>query len=166
MQQTGQMKPSPRTWSITLFYLWHLVDGLTHVLFESTYVYGCFMFSVPRNTPAVPTITLGKRSNDTRHFLGRNDRLYGNAYGNTVFTTLWQEYAKADSRYAGIDLTTLSLEIVTVFIQGPLALYVAESTRKQTSGAGRLTGRTWFCAGVLAVMELFGGYAYVPVSQE
>lgn len=63
-------------------------------------------------------------------------------------------YAKADSRYSRIDLTTLSLEIITVFLAGPLALYVAKCVRRD----GEKTGTaTWFWASVLASGELYGG---------
>ncbi|MCJ1391520.1 hypothetical protein MMC18_004384 [Xylographa bjoerkii] len=94
-----------------------------------------------------------------RFFLGRRDRLYGNAFSNNVLSTPWLAYAKADSRYAGVDLTTLSLEILTVFLAGPLALYVAESVRRDVkgSGVGRISGATWFWATVLASGELYGG---------
>ena len=44
---------------------------------------------------------------------------------------------------------------------GPLALYVAEAIRrdgKRLGGEGRIDGRTWFWATVLASGELYGGY--------
>lgn len=159
------MSFSQWTSSAIILYLWHLINGLTHTLFESTYVYGCFRYSipVPTPTPPQPVCTPSLDSFTPRFFLGRRDRLYGNSYGTGIFASLWQEYARADSRYAGIDVTTLSLEIITVFLAGPLALYVAESIRKDVGKDGRLAGRTWFCAGILAVGELYGGYVD-PVS--
>lgn len=75
-------------------------------------------------------------------------------------------YARADARYAGIDLTTLSLEIITVFLAGPLGLWVAwriwdEGLRKGKGGGGEREGKisnaTWFWAIVLATGELYGG---------
>lgn len=136
-----------------IFYLWHLLDGLTHLLVESTYVYNCFFNYIP----VIDQVTTS--TSKVALFLGRRDRLYGNAYGTTASARLWQEYAKADKRYAGIDLTTLSLEIITVFLAGPLALYVAELIRRDLrSNAGKMmSGTTWFWATVLATGELYGG---------
>lgn len=155
------------TSSTIILYMWHLTNSLTHLLFESTYVYGCFKYSIPVPTPTPPH-HISSPSLDyftPRFFLGRKDRLYGNAYGTNIVAKIWQEYARADSRYAGIDIMTLSLEIITVFLAGPLSLYVAESIRMDIGKEGRLAGRTWFCAGILAVSELYGGYVYPVLSE-
>lgn len=134
-----------------IFYLWHLIDSLIHLILESTYVYNCFTsyISVPPYAyPQLPHQSL-------RFFLGHPDRLYGNAYSDNIFAPLWINYAKADSRYSGIDLTTLSLEIITVLLAGPLALYVAECVRR---GHGEtISPGTWFWATVLASGEVYGG---------
>ncbi|KKY23279.1 putative emopamil-binding protein [Diplodia seriata] len=57
------------------------------------------------------------------YFLGRNDTLFGAAYGTGPFSRLWQEYAKADRRWGGADLTVISIELLTVFVAGPMALW-------------------------------------------
>lgn len=135
-----------------IFYIWHLCNGLTHLFFESTYVYNCFnsYISIPPQS-APPYLPV-------RFFLGHRDRLYGNAYSDNVFSAPWHAVAKADSRYAGIDLTTLSLEILTVFLAGPLSLYVARSIRQDAKrSGGKIRGPTWFWAAVLASGELYGG---------
>ena len=140
--------------TVRIFYIWHLLNGLTHLLFESTYIYNCFnsYVSIPPQ-PTPPHLFV-------RFFLGHRDRLYGNAYSDNIISRPWHEVAKADSRYAGIDLTTLSLEILTVFLAGPLSLYIANSIRQDAkrSGRGDISGRTWFWAIVLASGELYGGY--------
>ena len=151
------MTSSRWTWSTAILYSWHLIDGLSHLLLESTYVYGCFRHSIPIDIQTQSSCAPSLGPCNTHDFLGRSDRLYGNIYGNGFFAKIWHEYAKADNRYAGIDLTTLSLEIVTVFLAGPLALYVAEQIRRDISKRGYLTGRTWFWVNVLAVAELYGG---------
>ena len=137
-----------------IFFIWHLLDGLTHLLYESTYIYNCFnsYISIPPLSDPPPHLSI-------RFFLGHRDRLYGNAYSHNIFSASWMAYAKADSRYAGIDLTTLSLEILTVFFAGPLALYIAKSIRKDAkqSWEGMISGPTWFWATVLATGELYGG---------
>lgn len=157
------MSFSQWTTQTAILYLWHLTDGLTHLLIESTYIYGCFTHSIP--IPASQQQPHSSSANP-RYFLNRKDRLYGNSYGSNVPAQIWQEYARADSRYAGVDITTLSLEIVTVFLAGPLALYVAESIRRDVKQrGGRLAGGTWFWAGVLAVGELYGGYVFPIISE-
>jgi EXPERA (EXPanded EBP superfamily) len=132
-----------------ILYLWHLIDGLTHLILEFTYVYNCFTSYTSIPPSSQPS------HHSPRFFLGHPDRLYGNAYSDNIFAPLWMNYAKADSRYSGIDLTTLSLEIITVFLAGPLALYVAGCLRR---GDGeRISGGTWFWATVLASGEVYGG---------
>lgn len=145
-----------------LLYTWHLIDGLTHVLLESTYIYNCFTSYIelgPRvhssSSSSVSDSTLTLRA----PFLGHHDRLYGNAYADNFFATIWRNYAEADARYAGVDLTTLSLEIITVFLAGPLALYVANCVRRDMKTFnGVIDGPTWFWATILASTELYGGY--------
>ena len=93
--------------------------------------------------------------------MGYKDRLYGPDYGKNPFAKLWQEYAIADRRWGGADLNIVSLELLTVFLGGPLALYVTELVRRgagQREGAGgRGSARLWFWASVLATGELYGG---------
>ena len=84
--------------------------------------------------------------------MGYADRSYGSQYGTSPTAKLWQEYAKADKRWGGADLTVISLELLTVFGAGPLAAYICELVRRRDSG-----GRLWFCASVLATGELYGG---------
>ena len=78
--------------------------------------------------------------------------MYGSQYGNSATARLWQEYAKADRRWGGADLTVVSLELLTVFGGGGLAVGVCELIRR-----GDLGGRLWFWASVLATGELYGG---------
>ncbi|OJD36169.1 emopamil-binding protein [Diplodia corticola] len=93
-------------------------------------------------------------------FLQRNDTLFGAAYGTGPFSRLWQEYAKADRRWGGADLTVVSIELLTVFLAGPLALWCAEQVRRGEWYAGRqgMEGRKWFWMVVLATGELYGGF--------
>jgi len=101
--------------------------------------------------------------------------VYGAAYGTGPFSKLWQEYAKADRRWAGTDLTVVSLEILTVFVAGPLALWCAEMVRRgewnitsasarkgKGKGVGEGVGnRKWFWMIVLATGELYGGQSEI-----
>lgn len=135
-----------------ILYTWHLISGLTHLVLESTYVYNCFTAytTIPHPPPS---------PHPHHYFLSQPTRLYGTAYSTSISSYPWTEYAKADRRYAGIDITTLSLEIITVCVAGPLALWVAWCLRRDGGG---VSARTWFWAVVLAMGELYGGYVYKP----
>lgn len=89
--------------------------------------------------------------------MGYSDRNYGSAYGTNPFAKLWQEYAKADKRWGGADLTVISLELLTVFGAGPLAVWVCELLRRGRGEEARL----WFWASVLATGELYGGEWFI-----
>ena len=59
-------------------------------------------------------------------------------------------YARADKRWAGADLGVISLELLTVFFDGPVALYVTYLIAKKSSKAS-------FWMIILATCELYGG---------
>jgi hypothetical protein len=59
-------------------------------------------------------------------------------------------YAKADRRWAGADLTVVSLELLTVLGAGPLALWICR-------GIARGDAMVGFWMVVLATGELYGG---------
>lgn len=139
------------TTKLRILFIWHLFDSLIHFIFEGSFLYNCFF-----------TYTSTRHSSDYPHpasltspgvyFMGYADRLYGSQYGTSPTAKLWQEYAKADKRWGGADLTVISLELLTVFAAGPLAAYICELVRRRDRG-----GRLWFCASVLATGELYGG---------
>lgn len=83
-------------------------------------------------------------------FLGDASRLYGAFYGSSPAALLWQEYARADARWGGSDLTVISLELLTVFVMAPLAVWICYALRKGD-------GRAWFAMVVVATGELYGG---------
>jgi hypothetical protein len=64
-------------------------------------------------------------------------------------------YAKADKRWAGADLTVISLELLTVLCAGPLALYICV-------GISRKNLMVPFWMIVLATGELYGGPSLNP----
>jgi Sec-independent protein secretion pathway component TatC len=68
---------------------------------------------------------------------------------------LWQEYAKADKRWGGTDLTVVALEILTVFVAGPLACWICYLLSKDEK-KGVL--KKWFWMIVLATGEIYGGW--------
>lgn len=146
-----QLLHSTTTAKRRVLFIWHAFDALVHIVLEGSFLYNCFFTYVSVST-----------SNDYPHpaslgspevyFLGHRDRLYGSNYGSSFLARLWQEYAKADKRWGGTDLTIISLELWTVFGAAPLALYICELLRRQDAG-----GRLWFWTSVLATAELYGG---------
>ena len=143
--------PASTTTKLRVFYIWHLFDCLTHFLFEGSFLYNCFFTytSIPHTADYPHPASLNRQG---VYFLGRKDRLYGSQYGTSPTAKLWQEYAKADKRWGGADLTVISLELLTVFGAGPLAAYICELVRTKRVGE-----KMWFWATVLATGELYGG---------
>ena len=84
----------------------------------------------------------------------------GAAYGTGPFSKLWREYANADRRWGGTDLTVVSLDILTVFVAGPLALWCAEMVKHggwNHLGRNGVDNSKWFWIIVLATGEPYGG---------
>jgi hypothetical protein len=127
---------------LRILFIWHLFDFLIHSIFEGSFLYNCFFLSVP----FVPTHPYADLYNN---FLGTG-RLYGSAFGDNWGSKLWMVYAKADRRWAGADLTLVSLELLTVLGAGPLALYICY-------GIARREVMVPYWMIVLATGELYGG---------
>lgn len=145
--------PSTQTRNRLLFF-WHAYDALTHLFIEGSFLYECF-FSYA---------TIAGIHNTEPFFLNRPDRVYGPAYGTGPSARLWQEYAKADKRWAGADVTVVSLELLTVLLGGPAAVLVCYLlVRSGSSGLsvpkrGAAKACLWFTATALATAELYGGF--------
>jgi hypothetical protein len=135
-------KNAPR--SLRVLFIWHAFDFLIHTIFEGSFLYNCFFTSSPYN-PLIHPATL------VTGFLNAPDRLYGAAYGDNWATKLWMVYAQADKRWAGADLTVVSLELLTVLLAGPLALYICVSIARRDY----MSASFWMI--VLATAELYGG---------
>lgn len=76
---------------------------------------------------------------------------------------LWQEYAKADRRWGGADLTVIALEILTVGLAGPAAMYICYLISKVANTTNENVKRRyqpalWFTITALATAELYGGF--------
>jgi len=125
-------------------FVWHAFDALIHFILEGTFLYNCFFSYGPSilTEPLLPANV---------HFLGRVGRNYGAAYGHGWHSALWREYAKADKRWAGTDLTVVSLELLTVGLGGPLACWICLQLVRERWGSA------WFWMCVLATGELYGG---------
>lgn len=136
-----------------LFY-WHAYDALTHLFIEGSFLFECFFsyMKIPGGIGGAP------------HFLGRNDRVYGAAFGTWPSARLWQEYAKADFRWATADANVISLELLTVLLAGPAAAYICYmlwmifNARISVEAKGDVRARLWFVATAVATAELYGGW--------
>ncbi|KAI1326858.1 ebp domain-containing protein [Xylariaceae sp. FL0255] len=129
-------------------FIWHVFDCLIHLCLEGSFLYHCFFSWMPLSSVSNPTALAPTAHN----FLGHTDRAYGpQAGGNAPMAQLWMIYGKADKRWAGADLAVISLELLTVFIAGPLAAYIAYGIAKKKESVNVLMV-------VIAVMELYGGW--------
>ena len=94
---------------LRFLFVWHLADALTHFTLEGSFLYHCFASWVPAGS------ALAKGFYPTPYnFLGHRDRrAYGpQAGGADPFAQLWMVYARADTRWAGVDLvSSLSLSL-------------------------------------------------------
>ncbi|PGH30867.1 hypothetical protein GX50_06368 [[Emmonsia] crescens] len=153
--------PSTRPKTDRLLFFWHAYDALTHLIIEGSFLYNCFFVST--------TIPASAKHSPGPHFLNQPERLYGAAYGTGPTARLWQEYGKADSRWLGADLGVVALELLTVLLGGPAAVYIcylvyksssssASSSSDATVQAAKYRFKMWFVAIGLAVAELYGGF--------
>jgi hypothetical protein len=168
-----------------VLFIWHVFDALIHFIFEGSFLWNCFFVHSSISTPSPPSTSsfpfsfsfsssssapppsssnlMSEFLPPNVHFLNLPNYVFGAAYGSGPFSKLWQEYAKADKRWGGTDLTVVSLEVLTVFVGGPLALWCAEMVRRgewNTSASARnrnVGNRKWFWMIVLATGELYGG---------
>jgi hypothetical protein len=151
--------PKTSTLKTRVLFIWHLFDALIHLVFEGSFLWNCFFvsYSLPtsfsasnRHHPHIQILTP-----PDVYWLGKEDKLFGAAYGTGPFSRLWQEYAKADRRWGGVDLTVVVLEVLTVGVGAPLALWICWQLRREER-KGVL--KRWFWMVVLATAELYGGW--------
>ena len=148
-----KLLPTSAGTKIRILFVWHAFDALIHFILEGSYLYNCF-FSYTTNNSGLWKSSQAFASPylpPNVYFLGQKDRLYGAEYGTSPFSALWREYAKADKRWAGSDLTVISLELLTVCLAAPMAVWICHCLRKQRAD-------TWFWMIVLATGELYGGF--------
>lgn len=147
-----RLLPKTASAKIRILFIWHAFDSLIHCCLEGGFLYNCF-FSYTTNSLlwAGKTASASAYLPPNVYFLGHSDRLYGSEYGKNPVSALWREYAKADARWGGSDLTVISLELLTVLIGGPLSSFICYAIVKNRKD-------TWFWMMVLATGELYGGF--------
>jgi hypothetical protein len=150
-----QLLPTSASNKTRFLFIWHATDALIHFLLEGSYLWNCFFSS---STLLAAGLTGSEYLPRNVFFLGDQENVYGASYGTSLTSALWREYARADKRWGGTDLTVISLELLTVFIAGPLAVWVCYCLKNNRSEAS-------FWMIVLATGELYGGWmTFVPVS--
>ncbi|KAI9158698.1 Emopamil-binding protein-like [Paramyrothecium foliicola] len=142
-----QVLPTTTSGTVRFLFIWHLADALCHFILEGSFLYHCFFSHQPALAEGGPVLFPTPQG-----FLGTFDRVYGaQSGGSNPFAQLWMVYAKADKRWAGVDLGVVSLELLTVFFDGPLAVYVCYCLAKRDPKAS-----IWMI--ILATCELYGGF--------
>jgi len=163
----ASLKVLPKTSAlkIRILFVWHAFDALIHFVFEGSFLWNCFFvsYSLPTSFShaAIKQHQITFFTPPDVYWLGRADKLFGANYGTTPFSRLWQEYAKADRRWGGVDLTVVCLELLTVFVAGPLACWICYLLSKEER-KGVL--KKWFWMTVLATGEIYGGESLITPS--
>ncbi|KAF2400770.1 Emopamil-binding protein [Trichodelitschia bisporula] len=158
-----RLLPASASTRSRVLFVWHSFDALIHFFFEGSFLYNCFFTFINADSVRTFTASTGRQSvavtaSDV-HFLGRADKIYGANYGTGPTSKLWQEYAKADRRWGEADLGVISLELLTVLIGGPLAVWICVLlSRGHGDIRGMIGGKLAFWMIVLATGELYGGF--------
>lgn len=146
--------PRDTATKIRLLFIWHMFDAIVHFLLEGSYLYNCFFSWAPfppyDDLPHIDYFPAPMTPYGVS-FLGQSGRLYGSFYADNPMASLWRDYARADRRWGGSDLTIISLELLTVFVMAPLSVYICHLLRKQDVASA------WFVMAVVATGELYGG---------
>ncbi|KAF4119610.1 Emopamil binding protein [Geosmithia morbida] len=147
-----QVLPTTATGTTRFLFIWHFADALCHFILEGSFLYHCF-FSYVDVTTTTAAAAIESFYPTPFNYLGHGaDRIYGpQAGGDNPFAQLWMVYAKADRRWAGVDLGVVSLELLTVVFDGLLALYICWCLARRDAKVS-----IWMI--VLATCELYGGF--------
>ena len=146
-----RLLPASSSTKIRILFVWHAFDALIHLILEGGFLYNCFFSYTSTSSLWQSKNSVSAYLPPNVHFLGRSDRLYGAEYGTNPLSALWREYAKADARWGGSDLTVIALELLTVCIGAPLAAWICNCLRVERNDA-------WFWMILLATGELYGGF--------
>ncbi|KAL8970886.1 MAG: hypothetical protein Q9183_001314 [Haloplaca sp. 2 TL-2023] len=151
-----RLLPRPHSRRTLILHTWHLFDFLIHTLLEGPYLYhSLFSYSITPPSSGDYPHPASLSTASVRKFLGYSNRSYGAAHSSFPTALLWQEYARADARWADTDLTIISIELLTVLIAGPLALYICYLLQRPTKNAA---ASTCFWMTILATGEIYGGF--------
>ncbi|CAK7245254.1 MAG: hypothetical protein STHCBS139747_006828 [Sporothrix thermara] len=141
--------------STRVLFVWHAFDALIHLVLEAGYLYNCFFSWIPVSSVAAEDLASNRfYLPQPASFLGRPDRIYGPQAGaihGNPLASLWMVYARADRRWAGPDLGVISIELLTVLIAGPMAIWICyEMVMRRT--------RVNVLMLIVATGEIYGGF--------
>lgn len=123
--------PSSTTSSLRFLFIWHAFDALIHFCLEGSFLYHCFFSSLP--LAAADAAAAGLYP-DPHNFLGHTNLVHGSqAGGENPFAQLWMVYARADKRWAGVDLVC--------FYPVPFFLAVARPRARNYPAGGQVERR-------------------------
>ncbi|KAK3325518.1 Emopamil-binding protein [Apodospora peruviana] len=146
------LDPAVTPGSLRFLFVWHAFDALIHFFLEGSFLYHCF-FSWTTVDNKKGVAAAGYFPNP-HNYLGydANSVVHGSqaATGNP-FANLWMVYANADLRWAGVDLGVVSLELLTVFVVGPMACLVCYDIAMKNPRAN-------ITMIMLATAEIYGGW--------
>ena len=152
-----RLLPRPHSRRTLVLHTWHLFDFLIHTLLEGPYLYhSLFSYSITPPSSGDYPHPASLSTAPVRKFLGYSNRSYGAAHSSFLTALLWQEYARADARWANTDLTIISIELLTVLIAGPLALYICYLLQRPAKNAAAASTCFWMT--ILATGEIYGGF--------
>lgn len=143
-----KLLPASASNKTRFLFIWHATDALIHFILEGGYLYNCFFSS---SSLIDAGITASEYLPPNVFFLGDQENVYGASYGTSPMSALWREYARADKRWGGSDLTVISLELLTVLVAGPMAAWICYCIKNKRPD-------TSFWMIVLATGELYGGF--------
>lgn len=108
--------PSNSTATVRFFFIWHLADALCHFILEGSFLYHCFFSYLPAADLGLHGLDLEALFPTPFNFLGyAADRVYGaQSGGRNPFAQLWMVYARADKRWAGVDLVCAVISVYRI----------------------------------------------------
>ncbi|CAI4210246.1 unnamed protein product [Parascedosporium putredinis] len=143
--------PTSATSATRFLFVWHAADALCHTILEGSFLYHCFFTSVPISK-LDPAVAAAYHPTPYNYLGTGSDRIFGvQAGGDNPFAQLWMVYARADKRWAGVDLGVVSLELLTVFVDTALAVGVCWCLARKNPMSNVLMI-------ILATCELYGGF--------
>lgn len=165
---------------LRFLFIWHAFDALIHFFLEGSFLYHCFFSSVPVSQLTVGEVAKYYPSPEN-FLGSAGRIWGAQAGGDNPFAQLWMVYARADKRWAGADLVrgrcdasmglgppflaletlvtdtyysvqgVISLELLTVFVVGPAALFVCYDIARKNPRAN-------ITMIMIATAELYGGF--------
>ena len=99
--------PASTPSSLRFLFVWHAFDALCHFVLEGSFLYHTLFTYLPLDKISAKDIADNKYFL-THNWLGHTDRVYGPQAGTDLFSQMWMIYARADKRWGGAEVVSLS----------------------------------------------------------